>query len=121
MIKFVDANIFIERWSNEQAREFTDHLDREEHCTSVLVLTEVYHKLTRKNIKHAFEYIRTIMGAIKVYDFTQDDLFNAVKNVLPISINDKVHLAVMKRNNLSTIISFDSGFDQDSMVNREEL
>lgn len=118
-IKFIDANIFIERWSNERAKKLTDSLDREKHCTSVLVLAEVYHKLTKKNIENTFEYIRTIMGAINVYDFTQSDLFEAVKSKAEMNINDRIHIATMKRNNIYTIISFDGDFDKDKTIIRE--
>ncbi len=121
MTKFIDANIFIERWSNERARIFTDALNREEHCTSVLVLTEVYHKLSNKKIKNAGEYIRSIMGSIKVYDTTQEDLFNAMKNKINADINDRIHIAVMKRNNIPIIVSFDGDFDQEKTIEREEV
>ena len=121
MIKFIDANIFIERWSNPKAKELIDSLSREKHCTSVLVLAEVYHKLKQKNVKNVFDYLRGIMGAIKIYDFTQNDLFNAIKNLSDLNINDKIHIEVMKRNNIDTIISFDSDFDRDKTIKREEL
>jgi len=121
MIKFIDANIFIERWSNPEVYKFTNSLSREKHCTSVLVLAEVYHKLIKKNIKNVFGYLRGIMGAITVYDFTEDDLFNAIKNKSDVNINDKIHIEVMKRNNIDTIISFDKHFDRNKVVNREEL
>ena len=121
MIKFIDANIFIERWSNPKAKELIDSLSREKHCTSVLVLAEVYHKLKQKNVKNVFDYLRGIMGAIKIYDFTQNDLFNAIKNLSDLNINDKIHIEVMKRNNIDTIISFDSDFDRDKTIRREEL
>ena len=118
--KFIDANIFIERWSNPKAEQLTNSLNREEHCTSVLVLAEVYHKLNQKNVNNVFGYIRSIMGAIKVYDFTQQDFFDAVKNTLDVEINDKIHLAVMRNNNVSAIISFDKGFDKDKAIKRED-
>jgi|SRR3989338_2648202 len=120
MTKFIDANIFIERWNNPRVRELIDNLRREEYCTSVLVLTEVYHKLKKKNVKNAFEYVRNIMGVIKVYDIITDDLFNAIKSTLEININDKIHIATMKRNGLSIIISYDTDFDRDKTITREE-
>ena len=121
MLKFIDANIFIERWSNDKAKELTDSLEREEHCTSVLVLAEVYHKLKLKNVKNAFEYIRGIMGSINVYDFTKDDLFNAIKSPSDLNVNDKIHIEVMKKNNIHTIISFDKDFDKVKAITREEV
>jgi len=118
--KFIDANIFIERWSNDSCRQLIDDLDLEEYHTSVLVLTEVYHKLTKKRVRSAFDYVRAIMGSVKVHDIRQNDLFNAMKNNLDININDKIHIEVMRRNNISTIISFDKDFDKEKTVRREE-
>lgn len=119
-IKFIDANVFIKRWDNPNVKEFVNSLDCDMHCTSVLVLAEVYHKLNKKNIENTFGYIRTIMGAIRVYDFIQDDFFEAMRNSVDININDRIHLAVMKRNNIFTIVSFDKDFDKDKTILREE-
>ncbi len=118
--KFIDANIFIERWDNPKARQFIDDLDSESYCTSVLVLAEVYHKLQKKGVKNSFGYIKAIMGAIKVHDIMQTDLFNAMKNPLDININDKIHLEVMCRNGIDSIVSFDKDFDKDKSSTREE-
>ena len=121
MIKFVDSNIFIERWSNEKAKEFTNSLDREKHCTSVLALAEVCHKLKKKNVENVFDFIRGIMGSIKVFNFTQQDLFDAIKNPSDININDKINIAVMKNNGITTIISYDKDYNRDKSIIREEL
>ncbi|MBN1544927.1 type II toxin-antitoxin system VapC family toxin [Candidatus Woesearchaeota archaeon] len=120
-LKFIDANIFIERWTNPSAKEFVDALCPDEHCTSVLVLAETYHKLHQKGVISAFDYIRTLMGAMKVHDITQNDLFNAMKSGLDMRINDRIHLEVMKRNSVSVIVSFDKDFDKDKTVRREEV
>lgn len=120
MIKFIDANVFIERWNNPRAKEFIDKLDKSDYGTSVLVLSEVHHKLEKKKIKNIFEYIRTIMGAITIFEVTPTDFFDAMKNPLQININDKIHLAVIKRNNIQTIISYDKDFDKDKTISREE-
>lgn len=119
MIKFIDANIFIRRWSDPKIEHFVNSMQRDECCTSVLVLAEVYHKL--RHFTEIFEYLRNILGTITVYDVTQEDFFNAMKSNLNININDKVHLAVMKRNNIITIVSFDRDFDKDKTIGREEV
>ena len=121
MIKFIDANIFIRRWIDPKTAEFINNLDRDRHCTSVLVLAEVYHKLKKKNVQDSFEYVRNIMGAIKVHDVVQHDLFTAMKDNIDININDKIHIAVMKRNNVHSIVSFDVDFDKDKTITREEI
>ena len=119
--KFIDANIFTLRWSNPKVKEFIDSLNREEHCTSVLVLAEVYYKLKQKKVENVFNYIRGILGTIKIHYFTQEELFEAIKSPLEININDKIHIAVMKKNNINTVISFDKDFDRDKTIKREEL
>lgn len=120
-IKFIDANIFIRRWSDPAVEHFINFLEPEEYCTSVLVLIEAYHHLQKRNFTGTFGYLRTIMGTIKVYDIIQDDLFSAIKNPLPIRINDRIHIAVMKRNNIQTIISYDTDFDKEKEIRREEV
>ncbi|MBU0461622.1 MAG: type II toxin-antitoxin system VapC family toxin [Nanoarchaeota archaeon] len=120
MIRFIDANVFLTRWSDERSKALIDGLNSEEHCTSVLVLAEVYHKLAYRNANNVFEYIRTIMGAIKVQDITQSDFFNAVKNPAKIDINDKINIEVMRRNGILKIISYDKDFDKEQTIKREE-
>jgi predicted nucleic acid-binding protein len=121
MIKFIDANIFIERWSNPDVKAFLDQINPEEYCTSVLVLAEVSHKLKKKGVANIFNITRGILGTMKVHDILQEDLFEAIKIPLDLQINDKIHLAVMKRNGIKTIISFDKDFDQDKSIVREEV
>ena len=111
-LNFIDANIFLERWSNVKAASFLDKLDPSIHCTSVLVLSEVSYTMQNKRVEKVFECIRDIMGCVKVYDLCQVDLFNALKNPVDISFNDKLHIEVMKRNGVSTIVSYDKDFDE---------
>ena len=119
MIKFIDANVFIRRWDDSKVRAFVDSLEENEYATSTLVLTEVFHKLSKKKIQTSFEYVRSIMGAIRVFDVTQSDLFNAMKSSFEININDKIHIQTMKRHGINTIISFDKDFDRDKTIRRE--
>lgn len=119
MIKFIDANIFIERWN--LTIDFASTLNKDEYSTSVLVLSEVYHKLKQKKVQSAFNYLRFIMSSVQVFDVTQNDLFNAIKSSVDININDKLHIEVMLRNGINTIISYDKDFDKDKRIKREEL
>lgn len=121
LIKFIDTNVFIKRWTDTTVEGFFNNLEPENYCTSVLVLIEVHHKLEKKRVKSAFQFIRSIMGVVKVFDVTQDDLFNAIKNPLDVHINDKIHIAVMKRNNIQTIVSYDTDFDKEKGIRREEV
>ncbi len=120
MIKFIDANVFVRRWEDPACKRFLDAVNQDRFCTSVLALSEAHHKLERLGVKHVFEYVRDIMGLITVYNVLQDDLFSAMKNPLNMPINDKLHLAVMKRNFVDTIVSYDKDFDKDKTITREE-
>src|SRR3989338_7143142 len=119
MTKFVDANIFLKQIIDPKVKEFVSNLNPEDYCTSVLVLTEVHHKLTKKGLE-AFKLVREIMSVVSVLDITQSDFFLALTSNLEININDKIHIATMKRNNISTIISFDKDFDKEKTIAREE-
>ncbi|HII71268.1 TPA: type II toxin-antitoxin system VapC family toxin [Candidatus Woesearchaeota archaeon] len=117
-IRFIDANIFLSRWDDAAARDYLETLDPEKDYTSVTVLGEVYHVLTRKGVDDVFRLIRRLMAMTTVLEVTQDDLFNAVKNPIDIEINDKISIAVMRRNGIDTILSYDKGFDQDKTIKR---
>jgi len=121
MIKFIDTNVFIERWTNKKAEELINNLNPDEHCTSVLVLAELFHKLKKKGVKNNYDYVKTIMGSLKVYEINQSDLFNAIKNPIDIDINDRINIEVMKRNGIINMISYDKDFDKDKTIIREEL
>lgn len=121
MTKFIDANIFIKIAEDENSEGFFEGLNLNEHFTSVLVLAEAYHKLTKKNLRNVFQYMRLIMSAVTVLDIGQSDFFNAIKNPSDLNINDKIHIEIMKRNSIDTIISFDKDFDRDKTIKREEI
>lgn len=115
---FIDATIFLERWSNDAAKAVTENINPEEYCTSVLVLSEVYHKLRNKGATQTFAFIRNMLGSLTIFDYLQQDLFDAMKNPVEININDKIHIAIMKMNNISEIISYDKDFDRDQLIRR---
>jgi len=119
-IRFIDANIFILNVNNHT---FLDSLNPSEYATSILVLSETFHKLTKryKEQGEIFNYIRSIMGCVHVYDVTQNDFFLAMTSSLQININDKIHIATMKRNNITVILSYDTDFDKDKTIQGEEI
>ena len=119
MTKFVDANIIIRSWSDEAAEKLLDSFNKNEHATSVLALAEAYHKLEKKGIKDLFEFFRELLAGMEVFDITLEDFFNAIKNDLPLSINDRLHIEVMKRNDVRAIISYDKDFDHVPTITRE--
>lgn len=120
MTKFVDANIIIKSWSDEASEKLIDRLTKEEHATSVLALAEAYHKLEKKGIRNLFGFFREVLAGMEVFDITLEDFFNAIKNDLPLSINDRLHIEAMKRNDVRAIISYDKDFDHVSAIKREE-
>ncbi len=121
MTKFVDANVIIGSWSDPAAENLMGALNKETHATSVLALAEAYRKLQKKGIGNLFEFFRELLANMAVYDVSIGDFFNAIKSNVQLSINDKMHIEVMKRNTISTIISFDKDFDKVNTITREEL
>ncbi|MBI2139456.1 type II toxin-antitoxin system VapC family toxin [Candidatus Woesearchaeota archaeon] len=119
MTKFVDANIIIDSWSDPAVKKLVSEFNKEEYATSVLALAEAYHKLQKKGIENLFELFRELLANITVYDVSIGDFFNAIKSNAPLSINDKLHIEVMKRHDISTIISFDKDFDKVKTITRE--
>jgi predicted nucleic acid-binding protein len=101
-----DAQRVLERLVNERKRLVTD----------AEVLQEILHRYVaidrRDAIQPAFD---AILGVVdQVFEVTQDIAEGAKQIVLGhrrLSARDAIHLAVMERQGIDQIFSFDSGFD----------
>ena len=60
------------------------------------------------------------MGTIQIFDVEKGDFFRAMSLGQSLQINDNIHVEVMKRNNITTIISYDKDFDAIKKITREE-
>ncbi len=91
--------------------------------TDAEVLQEVlhrYHAIKRRDaIQPAFD---ALLGVVdEVFAIEQADVARAkdlMMGQVPLSARDAVHLAVMKRQKVDRILSFDAGFDTVSWVER---
>jgi uncharacterized protein len=102
----VDSQRLIERFVSERRRL----------VTSSEVFQEVLHRYIavdrREQIELAFHTLRGIVD--NVFSVRAEDLFAAkdLTHAHPrLSARDAVHAAVMRRNHVSEILSFDRGFD----------
>lgn len=109
----LDAQLIIGRLAREQRRL----------ATSAEVFQEMLHRLgsidRREDIELAFETLRGLVD--QVFAIEETDVF-AAKGVLyghsRLSARDALHVAVMRRNEISEIVSFDRGFDQVTGIRR---
>ncbi|MGO9320047.1 MAG: type II toxin-antitoxin system VapC family toxin [Solirubrobacteraceae bacterium] len=109
----VDAQRVLERLTGEQR-----HL-----VTSSEVLQEIMHRYVsadrRDWIEHAFNAMRAVVD--EVFAVEQADVLAAKDLVLAyqrLSARDAVHAAVMRRRQITEILSFDSGFDEVAGIRR---
>ena len=120
---FVDSNIpMYVIGSDERMRAATRHLleraisSREKLVTSAEVLQEILHRYLAINRRDAIQpAFDTLLGVVEVvFEITLNDVERARDLVLAhprLSARDGLHVAVMQRERVDTIMSFDSGFD----------
>lgn len=102
----VRAQFLIEKLMTERRRLVTD----------AEVLQEILHRFVSINrrdaIQPAFDALLEVVDQVFAID---KDVVNTAKQVVlgysKLSARDGVHVAVMRRNEITEILSFDSGFD----------
>ena len=97
--------------------------DRERLVTDAEVLQEILHRYVaidrREAIQPAFDALLGVVDEVLAVDANSvEDAKQIVLGYRQLSARDAVHLAVMKRNGISRILSFDSGFDRFPRVTR---
>jgi hypothetical protein len=127
---FVDANVPMYLVGDDHphkldARRTVRRLasERRRLATSSEVFQEMLHRLSsidrREDVELAFETLRGLVD--EVFAVEEADVFVA-KDVLyghpRLSARDALHVAVMRRNEIAEIVSFDRGFDQVAAVTR---
>lgn len=85
--------------------------------TDAEVLQEVLHRYTAINKREAIEpAFRVILHVVdEVFAIEKRDVLRAgeiVRNRLPMSSRDALHIAVMERNEIQSMLSFDADFDR---------
>jgi uncharacterized protein len=127
---FLDANIPMYLVGDDHPHKFDaqrliGRLAREQRrlATSSEVFQEVLHRFSsigrEGDVELAFETLRGLVD--EVFAVEEADVF-AAKDVLyghpRLSARDALHLAVMRRHEISEIVSFDRGFDAVTWVRR---
>jgi uncharacterized protein len=127
---FVDANVPMYLVGGEHphkvdARQILERLTAERRplATSSEVFQEVLHRYVsidrRNRIERAFEVLQAIVE--EVLPVEEQDVFAARDLVHAhgaLSARDALHVAVMRRHQISEIVSFDRGFDAVTGVRR---
>jgi uncharacterized protein len=109
----VDARYVLERLAGERRRL----------VTSSEIFQEILHRYVsidrRDKIEPAFEALRSLVDDVLAVDeadvFAAKDLLYAHKQL---TARDALHVAVMRRNQIATILSFDRGFDAMTPIRR---
>ena len=127
---FVDSNIPMyligsdERMKTEARRMLERAVSsREKLVTSAEVLQEILHRYCainrREAIQPAFDILLGVTEA--VFEVTRPDVERARDLVLArprLSARDGLHVAIMQRERVETIMSFDAGFDEIRGITR---
>jgi predicted nucleic acid-binding protein len=97
--------------------------NRERLVTDAEVLQEILHRYVaidrRDAIQPAFDALLGVVDEVLGVDANSiEDAKQIVLGYRQLSARDAVHLAVMKRNGIRRILSFDSGFDRFPGVTR---
>jgi len=97
--------------------------DRERLVTDAEVLQEILHRYVaidrREAIQPAFDALLGVVDDVLAVDANSvEEAKQIVLGYRQLSARDAVHLAVMKQNGISRILSFDSGFDRFPRVTR---
>lgn len=129
---FIDANIFITAYLGrdkkaELCQGFLERVERgEQHAiTSVLVLDEVLNSIalnTRSSEKAISAVGRLlVLSNLKICDVNASQLSSSLtffkSGLRP---RDALHVATMRENGVSTILSFDKDFDSIKSISRRE-
>ena len=109
------AKVLIEKLIAEKAHLITD----------VEVFQEILHRYTAINRRDAIQpCFDMLSGIIDTKVSIDEKLIEKTKSLVleynNISARDALHIAAMKENDCSTIVSFDSGFDCISNIDRIE-
>ena len=127
---FVDSNIPMYLVGSDEGMRGRARLlleraiaDREKLVTSAEVLQEVLHRYVAINRRDAIQpAFDALLGVVdQVYEIGRPDVERAKEIVLArprLSARDALHLAVMARQRVTTIMSFDAGFDKYPGVGR---
>jgi predicted nucleic acid-binding protein len=130
---FIDSNVPMyvagrDHPSREAARRFLDRVQRGEieACTSTEVLQEIlyrYSGMGRRDLAaQVYDLFVQVCPVVLPVTLADTDRAKEILVAVPrVSARDAVHAAVMLNNDVSTIATFDGGFDGIAKVKRLRL
>jgi hypothetical protein len=97
--------------------------DGEALCTDAEVLQEILHRFVAIRRPDAIDPAFELLGSVVdvVYPIEEADVRRArriLRRAEGVSARDAVHLAIMQRHDVDEVLSFDSGFDGISGIQR---
>lgn len=127
---FIDSNIPMYLIGSDHPHKIDSQLileklilEENKLVTSVEVFQEIMHRYVAIHKKEAIQIAFDCLYGIidEVLPLTETDVLKAkdlLNSYKSISARDAMHAAIMKRFNISDILSFDAGFDQIGFINR---
>lgn len=110
-----------DQW-HQKAVEIFEKIKLDEFIISKLVIAETItvlkNKLNTKEIREIYRTLPKIVNVIDDYEFFDDAMEIFVKYDSNISFFDSMYIYLMKKENITEIISFDSDFDRVNGINR---
>ncbi|WP_296791247.1 type II toxin-antitoxin system VapC family toxin [uncultured Methanobrevibacter sp.] len=110
-----------DQW-HQKAVEIFEKIKLDEFIISKLVIAETItvlkNKLNTKEIREIYRTLPKIVNVIDDYEFFDDAMEIFVKYDSKISFFDSMYIYLMKKENITEIISFDSDFDRANGINR---
>lgn len=110
-----------DQW-HQKAVEIFEKIKIDEFIISKLVIAETItvlkNKLNAKEIREIYRTLPKIVNVIDDYEFFDDAMEIFVKYDSKISFFDSMYIYLMKKENITEIISFDSDFDRVNGINR---
>lgn len=110
-----------DQW-HQKAVEIFEKIKLDEFIISKLVIAETItvlkNKLNTKEIHEIYRTLPKIVNVIDDYEFFDDAMEIFVKYDSKISFFDSMYIYLMKKENITEIISFDSDFDRVNGINR---
>ena len=124
-VLYNDACVIIEQAkivAYKSVDEIFEKIKLDEFIISKLVIAETItvlkNKLNTKEIREIYRTLPKIVNVIDDYEFFDDAMEIFVKYDSKISFFDSMYIYLMKKENITEIISFDSDFDRVNGINR---
>ena len=116
MTRFLDANVIVKAFTDNEDKEECRNLLHEEFITNTLCLVEAHYSIAiiTSNGIYAANSIKSLFkGNSTIIELDKNLLFEALKRIEKYNLNvfDLIHYTTALLNNCSEFVSFDRHFD----------